>query len=252
MSGWSTEVDASARALIAVVVDGGPGRLRAWQTLMTQIAPAIESWARGSRLLRRCRLAGDDDARAVMVDVLERLVANDHANLRAFVAREESILDDDDELMREVERLGRLDDEPAVVDVDEATGTPVRAWLLRLTDYAARDHVRRRFGWGAGGATKRDLHTDATPLDGAPEPAARPPLTDRLSVSKLVGDVLAYMATFPEAMRAAVLLWLDDQSFDEIAAELALADADKARALVRAGQARLRERFRGQAPLFTG
>lgn len=54
----------------------------------------------------------------------------------------------------------------------------------------------------------------------------------------------------PEAVRSALALWLDDLGFDEIARKLSLADADKARELVRAGQAQMREHFRGRAPLF--
>ena len=51
-------------------------------------------------------------------------------------------------------------------------------------------------------------------------------------------------------MRAAVLLWLDDVEPADIARQLELEDASRARALVRAGQARLRERFRGRSPLL--
>ncbi len=252
MDRWTASVEDQVRGAIDAVVAGGPGRLASWRNLMALVAPHVEAWARASRLLRRCRLAGDDDARAVMVAVFERLAASDHANLRAFVAREAVPAGDGDELVDELERLGRVDDDgDGDGDGDEAA-TPARAWLLRLVDYAARDHVRRRFGWadGEGGPTKRDLHSDAAPLDSSVEVGARPPMTDRLTVSKLVAEVRAYMASFPDGMRQAVTLWLDDRGFDEIAAELSLADADKARALVRAGQARLREKFRGRAPLF--
>jgi len=86
-------------------------------------------------------------------------------------------------------------------------------------------------------------------LDEAPEPGARPPMTDRLTMQKLVEEVQSYVATFPEDMRVALALWLDDLDHDEIAARLEL-DATRARALVRAGQARLRERFRGRSPLL--
>lgn len=247
---WGAEQDERARALIDAVVAGGPSRLGSWRDLMALVAPHVEAWARASRLLRRCRLAGEDDARAVMVAVLERLAANDHANLRAFQKREARDAAERDELCEQLERLGRLEeDEPPA---REGADAPAKAWLLRLVDYAARDHVRRRFGWGEAGdgPTKRDLHSDAMPLDTGAEVGARPPMTDRLTVSKLVDEVRAYMASFPAAMQAALALWLDDHGFDEIASELSLADAEKARALVRAGQARLRERFRGRAPLF--
>jgi len=254
MSRWTGEVDDRARALIDGVLAGGAGRAAAWRALMVLVAPHLEAWARGSRLLRRCRLAGDDDARAVMVAVFERLAADDHANLRAFAAREAAAAVEADALLTDLARLGRLDEPDADGDGVGAAppAAPVKVWLLRLLEYVARDHVRRRFGWAEPGAglTKRDVGTDASRLDGVADVGARPPLTDRLTVGRQVAEVRAYMATFPPPMQAALELWLDDHGFAEIATTLALADADAARALVRAGQARLRDRFRGRAPLF--
>lgn len=251
MSRWTREVDDRARALIDGVVAGGDGRAGAWRGLMVLLAPHLEAWARSNRLLRRCRLAGDDDARAVMVAVFERLAASDHANLRAFAAREAEAEAEADALMTDLARLGRLE-EPEPDDAPPPEAAPVKAWLLRLLDYVARDHVRRRFGWAepAGGPSKRELGTDAARLDGVADAGARPPMTDRLTVGTLVAEVRAYMATFPAPMQVALDLWLDDHGFAEIATALTLADADAARALVRAGQARLRDRFRGRAPLF--
>ena len=252
MSRWTREVDDRARALIDGVLAGGEGRPAAWRGLMVLLAPHVEAWARSNRLLRRCRLTGDDDARAVMVAVFERLAAGDHANLRAFAAREAAAAAEADALMTELARLGRLDEPDADADAPPTEAAPAKAWLLRLLDYVARDHVRRRFGWAEpdAGPSKRDLGTDAARLDGVADAGARPPMTDRLTVGKLVAEVRAYVATFPAPMQAALELWLDDHGFAEIATHLTLADADAARALVRAGQARLRERFRGRAPLF--
>jgi DNA-directed RNA polymerase specialized sigma24 family protein len=252
VSAWTPGFDREARALVQRVIDGDRA---AWRELMVRIAPRIEGWARGSRVLRRCRLAGDDDVRAVMVSVLERLAANDHANLRKFVARADLPAAPDD-LVTAVMKLGRLDDDALDEDGAAAAGdddrdTPLRGWLLRLVDFTARDHVRDRHGWAAGdgGPSKRDLHTDARPLADQPEAAARPPMTDRLTVSRLVDEIQAHIRTFPPQMRDAILLWLDEVSPEDIAARLALADPARAKALVRAGQARLRERFRGRSPL---
>jgi hypothetical protein len=75
-------------------------------------------------------------------------------------------------------------------------------------------------------------------------------MTDRLTVARLVAEIEAHIATFPEDMQRAIALWLDDVPPADIAAELALPDVGRARALVRAGQARLRERFRGRSPLL--
>jgi hypothetical protein len=51
-------------------------------------------------------------------------------------------------------------------------------------------------------------------------------------------------------MRTAVTMWLDDAEPAEIAKKLDLPDPAKAKALIRAGQARLRERFRGRSPVL--
>jgi len=188
-----------------------------------------------------------------MVAVLERLAANDYENLRQFVAHSEPAAPEAD-LVADVLRLARLDEEAeAEADDEEADqGTPLRAWLLRLVDFTSRDHVRRRLGWGSreGAPSKRDLHTDAAPLDDHPEPAAHPAMTDRLTVAKLVAEVSAHIETFPADMRTAVTMWLDDADPAEIAATLELSDPSRAKALIRAGQARLRERFRGRSPVL--
>ncbi len=245
---WDAAFERRACERVARVIEGDRA---AWRALLIDVAPRIEDWARNSFVLRRCRLAGDDDARTVMVDVLERLAADDHANLRRFVARQAPAVHDDDTLLGELVKLGKLDDDAAAA-ADDATGTPLRAWLLHLVDFAARDHVRRRLGWASapGEPSKRDLHTDASPLDVAPEPASRPPMTDRLTVQQLVGEVNEHVATFPDDMQRALRLWLDDAEFAEIARELGLPGAERARALVRAAQARLRDRFRGRSPLL--
>jgi len=247
---WNHAFEQEAVSLVQRVVGKD---LAAWRTLMVRIAPRLEGWARHNKLLKRCRLSTDDDARAVMVAVLERLAANEYENLKSFLAHTEPAPPEDD-LVAQVIRLSKLDDEGSEAgrELDDDTGTPLRAWLLRLVDFTSRDHVRKRLGWGPrdGSPNKRDLHSDAAPLEDSPEPAARPPMTDRLTVSKLVAEVTQTIDTFPADMASAVRLWLDDVDPQEIAKRLALADAGKAKALIRAGQARLRERFRGRSPVL--
>lgn len=244
---WDVAFETDAVALVERTVAGDAA---AWRDLLVAVAPRIEQWARGSRVLRRCRLDGEDDARAVMVDVLERLARDRHANLRAFLSRA-ALADPPDDLVADVVKLGRLEEE-LDPERDDTTSTPLRAWLLRLVDFAARDHVRHRLGWSADAdePTKRDLHTDAPRIDTGLEPAVRPPMTDRLTMAKLVAEVRALIDTFPADMQTALALWLDDASFAEIATRLLLPDAGRARALIRAGQARLRDRFRGRSPLL--
>lgn len=248
MSEWDAALDRRLCALVDRIVREDAG---AWRELMVALAPHLERWARASRVLRRCRLTGDDDQRAVMVLVFERLAEDRFANLRRFVARQPAAADPEADLVDEVVRLGKLEDDDPGNDAPVGE-TPLRAWLLTSLEFAARDHVRQRFGWSVkpGEPTKRSLHTDAAPIEEAPEPATRPPMTDRLTVSKLVAEVHAHIKSFPADMRSALLLWLDDLDYASIASQLALDDATRARALVRAGQARLRERFRGRSPLL--
>jgi hypothetical protein len=96
--------------------------------------------------------------------------------------------------------------------------------------------------------SKRDLSTDAERWDDLPDQGARPPITDALALRRALTEIRAYMRTLPTAMLTALDLWLEDHDFSEIAARLTLDGPDKARALVRAGQARLRDRFRDQWP----
>ena len=249
---WTQGFEGEAVALVRRVA--ATGDRDGWRALMVMIAPHLERWASRHRLLVRCRLANADDARAVMVAAFERLAANAYENLRRFAAKEPVVEVGGDDLVAQVVRLVKLGDgDGDAPHEDEACATadtPLRAWLLRLVDFAARDHVRRRLGWSHDGASKRAMHSDAAPLDDQVEQGARPPMTDRLTVAQLVADVLAHVATFPVDMRTALTMWLDDEAPAAIAAALALADAAQAAALVRAGQARLRDHFRGRSPVL--
>ncbi len=299
---WDRTYEAGQRARVAIVCDGArPARERdtAWQQLISAIAPQIERWARDSRILRRCRLDGDDDVRAVMVAVLGRLAQRDFENLRRFLDHQPVAGDDveEAELLEALARLARPDDDDddadhddggddgdhedadddaddralvpgrgapvstADTDGDDRTQTPLRGWLVALTRFVGKDHVKRRLGWSsvaaAGaelaaeesrGRSKRDLTTDAAPLEHVPEAGARPPVTDAMTMRAILVEIRAYLRTLPPAMTAALELWLDDHDFGEIATELRLDDPGRARALVRAGQARLRDRFRDRWP----
>jgi hypothetical protein len=137
-----------------------------------------------------------------------------------------------------------------------AGDTPLRAWLLSQLTWAIKDHVRQRYGWAQRGATgsdpgpsRRDVNTNASRLADAPEAGERPPLTDYLALSRLLAEIEAYAAAFPGPMKRALDLWLEDHDFAAIARAVPLGSADEARALVRAAQARLRERFRDRWPL---
>lgn len=250
--GWDLSFEADCvRHVTEVCDDAAPraARERAWHKLLIAIGPTIEAWALRSPILRQARLTSPDDARAVLVMVLERLSADGFANLRLYLARRPApagVADEIDALAR----LGDRDDQP---DPDDAAlgCTPLRAWLRTLTRYLERDHVRRRLGNNEA-RDKRGVTSDVAPLPTSGIAGERPPITDALTMAALVAEVRTYMATFPDAMRRALERWLADADFDEIAVELELADAARARALVRAGQARLRERFRDRMPAMFG
>jgi DNA-directed RNA polymerase specialized sigma24 family protein len=242
--GWSAEVERQCNEHIAGLCAGpaGPGRQRHWQALVGCIAPHVEAWARRSWLLARWRLTGEDDARAVLVLVLERLHTHDHHNLRCYHERRapEAEASDEGDLVFRLARLAGDEEEP-----EPEPGTPFRAWLLTLLGHVSRDHVRQRMGFStAAGPSKREVGTDAARLSDVPEASQRPPITDYLTTRRLLEEIEAFTATFPADMRTALLRWQDDETFDDIARELALPDAAGARKLVRAAQARLRERFR--------
>ena len=163
-----------------MINERGPAHLRAWQMLLQQIAPHIERWAGGHRVLRAVRLTSEDESRAVLVRVVERLQRGQHENLKAFLARgsvEASSLrssppplasgplrtpetgDDGSDDVLAVERFAALssleeDDlapashaqTPTASGPDDLIATPLRAWLKGLTDFAVRDHAVARLG----------------------------------------------------------------------------------------------------------
>jgi hypothetical protein len=254
---WTSDEDRRARGHVAVICDRArppAERDAAWRALMIHVAPHIEEWARRSRILRRCKLTGEDDIRGVLVEVMRRLAHHDFEALRAFLDQRPPTAADELE-HQEHQAIGQVirllasddDDEPEAAAGD----SPLHAWLLRIFGYAAKEHVRDRLGRAAEG-TKRDVHTDASPLDAAPEAADRPPFTDLVTTRRVLEEIREVVATFPPPMQRALALWADDTRFDAIAAELALDGADRARDLVRAATARLRDRFRGRFPSLVG
>jgi hypothetical protein len=328
MTRWDPVFDRTCQDLVVAICAQSDelSRNRAWQALITRTGTFIEDWARASSILRRCRLGGEDEARSILVAVLERLRQHDFQNLRGYLARQAPSPAEDCEeaAVAELARVARLCDDEDDGAEDDARATPFRGWLLQLTHYAVRDHVRRRLGWGqtakvtfsveparrtqhgdelaaalcrqdgivlalfdaaassvsveyfsgslrrdaiaraieqagwtvvgdpAPAASKRDVGTDAQRLGDLPEPGMRPPITDLVAVRRLISEVQDFMTTFPPPMREALELWLQDHGFAEISTRLSLADAAQARAIVRAGQARLRDRFRGHWPALFG
>ena len=245
---------------MTIVQESGAKRAAAWRELLVAVSPHVEKWASQSRLLRRWRLTSPDEAREVLVLSIERLMRGDYTNLRAFLARpdqgpERARADADS--IAELSQLLDIADEHEQ-HADDVVGTPLRAWLKRLVDFAIRDHLYARLGRAdskraAEGRTKRDAHTDAKPIETGDIGAMRPPMTDALTLRKIAQQVEAYAEErlSPEQWRA-VRMRRDDASFEEIAAELALSSAEDARKLVRSGIERLRSHFHAQWQELTG
>lgn len=285
MEPWTQSFERECRAQVDTLCAQGSDPLdrdRAWKALLVRASPHVEAWVRQSPLLRRSSLNTPDDARAVLIDVIGRLWQRDFENLRRFAAAQRTDLPDDAQELSLVERLVRLESEvPAAAahgpDADgeaeggrgaEADGeseaaqsdatqsTPLRGWMLGVTRFVIKDHVKRRLGFGAAAArevdgrrarTRRDLDSGAERFDDLPERGERPPITDLLMLRHRLAALQEYADTFPPEMKQALALWMKDESFDQIARSVGVATPERARALVRAAQARLRERFRGVA-----
>src|SRR5471030_2751841 len=85
---WTQPFDPHLRKLAWQVVQSrGPEQLRAWQKLLQDVAPHVERLAAQHRVLRAVRLTSEDEARAVLVRVVERLQRGQHENLKSFLAR---------------------------------------------------------------------------------------------------------------------------------------------------------------------
>lgn len=253
VTSWDASFESTCRALIVTIVeDPATQRAAAWQSLLVRVSPHVEKWASQSRLLRRWRLTSPDEAREVLVLVIERLMRDDYRNLRAFLERPgrapERAHGDADSIAA-LSSLLDIAEQPDETSKDDVTGTPLRAWLKRLVEYVIRDHLYARLGRAdskraAEGRTKRDLHTDAKPIAPSDIGVVRPPMTDVLTLRKIAEAVEAYaeQRLTPQQWQA-VRMRRDDASFPEIAEALALASPDDARKLVRSGIERLRSHF---------
>jgi hypothetical protein len=177
-------------------------------------------------------------------------------------------------LVRKPSFLGRIADRPDLQrDIVLEVMARLRAdgWR-RLQVYleARRDNPRLRFMSWLGVVAKRvgvdviraspdylDRRRDAEPVSSAGKwvdpvtlppdsqmPGARPPMTRRGTAM----EILRHAGTaIPDDQRRALELWTQNQSFDEIAGELALpGGAKEAERLVRAALDRLRRHFRDE------
>lgn len=234
---WDEGFDRDCERVVARIVDAGApmaDRTAAWRELLVAVAPHVEHWATRHPTLRRWGLAGPDDARAVLVRVIERMAADGWSALARYGARRRLAEADP------VARLARLDE----LDADDAgDDTPLQAWTRTLLRFAVHDHLRDRLGW-TDGMDRRAVGSGADRLSQVSEPGAAAGITDWLAVQERIAAVEQAMARLPGPQGAAVRLWSEDHGFAEIAVRLGLPDAEAARRVVRAGHARLRHQLR--------
>jgi DNA-directed RNA polymerase specialized sigma24 family protein len=268
-SAWDLRFERHCHELAGGVVGRqGPERLRAWQSLLVAVAPHIETWAARQPSLRALRLTSEDELRAVLVRVVERLQRGQHESLRVF-------LEERGEAPATLERIrietgdadlahrfsavalaaGLTEDEPQ----DDVVSTPLRAWIKGLVKYAALDHAVARLGRPQRAQTpsdtqvldKRLVNSGAKRFSEGDAGSMRPEITDLLTLKRVAGEIHEFIAErLPAEQQRALQLRLDDRSYVEIAAELSLSSASIAEQLVRAAKERLRAEFRGQRERF--
>lgn len=120
-------------------------------------------------------------------------------------------------------------------------------WIRIVLANAVRDYVRDHAGESPG-AERRDLSvtrllnqfTTSGALD---EIGERPAMTAAQTARQLLTYAKRHV---PADQCRALMLWIEGNSFEEVAADLALGDAESARKQVRAAVAVLRRRFVGE------
>ncbi|MEY4510365.1 MAG: hypothetical protein RLZZ450_2487 [Pseudomonadota bacterium] len=230
------------------------GVLRGDRAAWFQLTLHIEQWVadhvpRHWRM-RKARLSGsEDDMRDVLLETLERVDRDDFRALRQY-------------LDRKLEAVPDVRSEPERALAPAASPEPVPseltfvAWLAALVDFAIREHVRKRYGRAPSvrGAERDELPVPALTKRSMQSWAVHPSdggsghfgsANAGLSRVLTARSILSYAA---EAFDAPALglfrRYLEQATFEELAAEFALPDADAARAEVRKLKERLRARFR--------
>jgi DNA-directed RNA polymerase specialized sigma24 family protein len=202
--------------LEVLVERAATGNEVAWQRLWASVEPRL------TRLVAQPRFLGklgqrEDDRRNIIVDVMARLRGNQFDRLRLY--------------------LGARRDNPSL-----AFMTWLRVVAKRVgIDYmrAHPDYVDRR---REANASTPGVWMDPVTLPPASRiGGARPPVTNRGTAREL----LRYAADeIPAPQLRALELWVQSESYAEIAAAVGLASAADAERTVRAAIERLRRRFR--------
>lgn len=213
---WLVTLD-SEDLLESLVEGAAAGDEGAWQRLWGAVEPRLSQIVSQPRFLGR--LSGrDDDRRNIIVDVLARLRADNFHRLKIYLET-------------------------------RATNPSLKfmTWLRVVTKRVGIDYLRghpdyidRRRDKDRGSAPGEWVEAGTLP-SGSKLHGERPPVTNRGTAQQL----LRYAAgAIPESQRRALELWVQSESYAEIARALDLADAGTAERMVRAAIERLRRQFR--------
>jgi DNA-directed RNA polymerase specialized sigma24 family protein len=213
----ATEVADDGEELEGLVARAADGDELAWQRLWSTVEPRLERVVAQPRFLGRLGQR-EDDRRNIVVDVMARLRAGSFERLRLY--------------------LGARKDNPRLTFMGWLRVVAKRVGI----DYmrAHPDYVDRR---READASRPGEWIEAGTLPPASRIGGeRPGMTARGTAHEL----LAYAAELPEAQRRALELWVQSESFADIARAVGLASAADAERVVRAVLERLRRKFRSE------
>ncbi len=203
--------------LESLVESAAAGDEQSWQRLWAAIEPRLSQIVAQPRFLGRLGQR-EDDRRNVIVDVLARLRADNFHRLRIYL--------DTRTINPALKFMTWLRVVTKRVGIDYLRGHP--------------DYIDRRRDPDRGSAPGEWVEAGTLP-SGSKLQGERPPVTNRGTAQQL----LCYAAgAIPETQRRALELWVQSESYDEIARALELDDASAAERMVRAAIERLRRRFR--------
>jgi DNA-directed RNA polymerase specialized sigma24 family protein len=190
------------------------GDTAAWMSLFSKYGPVVTDIARNNRAMGSYR--AEDDVRNVMANVFERLRRHDYRALRTFAAWR---------------------------DKNQKTFAD---WITIVTVNVIRNYIVAKLGAPQAdrSSVKQLVNTfaDGLKLDGD-EPIVRPQMTNRETAHQILEYAQDHLA---EDQMAVLAGWLEGSSFEELAAELRLADARTADKLLRSSLAKLRRQFGSQ------
>lgn len=213
---WLVTLD-SEELLEQLVVAAVGGDEQAWQRMWAAVEARLSQIVAQPRFLGRLGQR-EDDRRNIVVEVFERLRADDFRRLRIYLDTRAS--NPSLKFMTWLRVVAKR------VGIDYMRGHP--------------DYIDRRRDRGEDGAPGEWVEAGTLP-SGSKLHGERPPVTNRGTAQQL----LRYAAgAIPDAQRQALELWVQSETYEEIARVLELESAAAAERMVRAAIERLRRRFR--------